>query len=41
VRNKDEQYEIRRNSYSLTEQDGEMIIKVAYTLHDGSGQDEL
>ncbi|MEE0874213.1 MAG: DUF1934 family protein [Ruminococcus sp.] len=27
--------------YSLTEKNGEIIIKAAYTLHDGSGQDEI
>lgn len=32
---------LHTESYSLTEKDGEIIIKVSYTLHDGSGQDEI
>lgn len=32
---------LHTENYSLTEKDGEIIIKAAYTLHDGSGQDEI
>lgn len=32
---------LHTESYSLIENDGEIIIKVSYTLHDGSGQDEI
>lgn len=32
---------LHTESYSLTEKDREIIIKVSYTLYDGSGQDEI
>lgn len=32
---------LHTESYSLTDEDGEIIINAAYTLHDGSGQDEI
>lgn len=32
---------LHTDSYSLSESDREIIIKVAYTLNDGSGQDEI
>ena len=32
---------LHTESYSLTENDGKIITKLAYTLHDGSEQDEI
>lgn len=32
---------LHTESYSLYEKNGEIIIKLAYTLHDGSDQDEI